>query len=198
MKKYLLYTLILFVIAPPCYAPDASAAAWELKKKLLKERNVPENRAFLDMIAFAEGTYYARAQGYKMRYPTGTTFASFDAHPALVICARSRNKQLCSTAAGRYMFLESTWNKAAPRLELADFSPLNQDLAALLLIYERHALDDIKKGDLKNAISKVKTIWSSLPGAPYRQPIIRYDALRNMFDKRTHHYRKYLKGKEWA
>lgn len=196
MKQYYNYpALFLATLALPAFAPNVPTG-WELKRMLLSERNDPACRALLDTIAFAEGTYHARAAGYKMRYPSGTMFTSFDAHPALVICARSRQRQLCSTAAGRYMFLESTWNTVADKLDLSDFSPLNQDIGALFLMYEKDALQEIKKGNIREAIDRIKTIWASLPGAPYNQPVRKYETLRNFFVERRSHYKKYLKGRE--
>ena len=196
------YVNILFFIgtapflAGVCSCEAASGA--KLKQKLLQERNDPAIRAFLDTIAVAEGTYSARAKGYSMMYPRGKTFKGFDAHPAVVSCAMSYNRQLCSTAAGRYMFLENIWKTIAKRLDLHDFSPLNQDLAAIYLLHEKKALDAIKRGDVREALDRTKNIWASLPGSPHKQPVKKYDKLKQVFALRYAHYKKYLKRKEWT
>jgi muramidase (phage lysozyme) len=171
--------------------------SWELKKKLLQERNNPAVRAFLDSIALAEGTYYAGAKGYQIFY-TGATFDSFEDHPGKIHCALYKNKQLCSSAAGRYMFLERTWNDISKDLDLKDFSSLNQDLAALYLLHEKNALDDIKMGNFKEAIAKVNMIWSPLPGSPHKQPTKKFLPLRKFFEeRRAHHARSLGSGKGW-
>lgn len=174
--------------------------AFELKKQLYNWRNNPYIRAFLAVIAYAElGRENAlRAVSYNMMYPSGKVFSGFEQHPGVVSCAESYGKQLCSTAAGRYMFLKNVWQTIAKRLDLHDFSPLNQDLAAIYLIYEKKAIDDIKRGDLKAALAKVNTIWSSLPGSPHNQPVKKYKKLEEFFKTRAAHYKKYLKEKEWT
>lgn len=191
MNKIISLVLRFFVI---CIALSIVAApkGWEIKKTLLRDRNHPAVRAFLDTIAYAEGTYHERLRGYYMRYPTGTMFESCEAHPAVAASAYCGEKEIRSTAAGRYMFLAKTWNTVAERLDLSDFCPLNQDIAALYLIRERKALDDVKNGDIRSAIDKVKTIWSSLPGSPHQQPIQKYETLRTIFLTRYKHYKQYL------
>lgn len=177
-------TLMGSLVAPP--------KGWTIKKDLLRDRNHPAVRAFLDTIAYAEGTYHNRSRGYHMRFPSGTMFEDLDTHPGIAACALCGNKEISSTAAGRYMFLETIWKTVASRLDLGDFSPLNQDIAALYLVRERRALDDVKNGDLKSALEKVNVIWASLPGSPHQQPIKKYETLRKVFLTRYNHYKKYL------
>lgn len=167
----------------------------ELKKLLYEWRNHPAIRAFLDTIAVAEGTFSARAKGYSMMYPRGKTFKGFEAHPAVVSCAMSYNKKLCSTAAGRYMFLKGIWETIAKRLDLHDFSPLNQDIAAIYLLYEKKAIEPIKKGDIREALERTKKVWASLPGSPHKQPVKKYEILKQVFALRYAHYKKYLNKK---
>ena len=165
---------------------------WQLKKRFLEERNNPSVRAFLDTIALAEGTYYAGAKGYQMCYPGKVLFNSFECHPATIRCATYNNKKLCSSAAGRYMFLEFIWNTIAKRLDLQDFSPLNQDLAAIYLLNEKRALDDIKENRFKEAVNKVKGLWSSLPGSYHNQPTKQYRPLKKFFEERRTHHTRYM------
>ena len=199
MRSYIKLIMLFGVgYTPFLLNSDAYSPVSKLKQQLLRDRNNPGCRAFLDTIAVAEGTYFARAQGYKMRYPRGVMCLDLNAHPALVVCARCCDKTICSTAAGRYMFLENVWNRIAAKLELPDFSPLSQDLAALYLLHERRAIEDIKKGDVKQAIYKVRCIWSSLPGSPHKQPVKKYELLRKTFEDRKKHYSKYVGGKEWS
>ena len=120
-------------------------------------------RAFLDMIAFAEGT--AGPNGYRTLFG-GQLFDSYAAHPRIFVPFRNTT----SSAAGRYQMLARTWDTLAARLGLSDFSPDNQDAAAIELIRERGALNDVRAGRFELAVSKVRKIWASLPGAGYSQP----------------------------
>lgn len=123
-------------------------------------------KAFLDMIAASEGTAGRGDNGYNILVGGGT-FDSYDDHPRRVIQVRAG---LASSAAGRYQFLARTWDSLAARLSLPDFSPQSQDTAAIELIRERGALNDVKAGRVEVAIQKVARIWASLPGAGYNQP----------------------------
>lgn len=141
----------------------------------LADKNV---QAFLKTIRYAEGTL--GENGYRTMY-TGKTFTSFADHPRTVNCATSNGRQLCSSAAGAYQFLTRTWDELKSRLNLKDFSPQNQDLAAVQLIIDRRALADVKAGRFTTAIGKVRNIWASLPGAGYGQPEKQMTTLINIY-----------------
>lgn len=121
-------------------------------------------RAFLDTLAYAEGT------GDRYDYIfSHATFGDFSDHPRRVICSYG----LCSDAAGRYQFLSTTWDELANKLGLPDFSPASQDKACVEKIAEFGAYDNIAAGDYDNfsaALGKLNTTWASLPGSPYGQP----------------------------
>lgn len=118
--------------------------------------SLPQVRAALDTIAWAEGANYNTLFG-------GGTFSDFSRHPNKCI----PYKNTCSTAAGRYQFLFSTWQS----LGLPDFSPANQDIGALMLIARRGALSQIIKGDFQGALTSgaLGKEWASLPYSPYGQ-----------------------------
>ncbi|MFX9397317.1 glycoside hydrolase family protein, partial [Acinetobacter baumannii] len=59
-----------------------------------------------------------------------------------------------TTAAGRYQFLKDTWDGVAKDLGLKDFSPKNQDIAAVALLAQNGALPSVLKGDFKTAVQK--------------------------------------------
>lgn len=125
-------------------------------------------RAFLDMIAYAEGT--SGPNGYRTLFGGGL-FSDFADHPRQRFqFTNSLGQQLTTTAAGRYQFLIRTWDALAAKLGLPDFGPDSQDLAALELIRERGALPDVQAGRVPTAIGKVAKVWASLPGAGYAQP----------------------------
>lgn len=137
-------------------------------------------RAFLDAIAWAEGT--ENAGGYRALYGSRpgalSTFGDFSDHPALLgwpgvtltdaQCAGAGYGPGCvSTAAGRYQINRPTWRRLKVRLALPDFSPASQDDAAVELLSEKGALADILAGRFGQAVAKVATVWASLPGAGY-------------------------------
>lgn len=125
-------------------------------------------RAFLDMIAYAEGT--GGPDGYRMMFGGGL-FDSFSDHPRIYHQFTDRaGRELVTSAAGRYQFLARTWDKLQRTLDLPDFGPASQDSAALELIRGAGALRDVQAGRIEVAIRKVAPIWASLPGAGYAQP----------------------------
>lgn len=75
----------------------------------------------LDQIAKGEAPSYNTLYG-------GGTFSDMSRHPGIVMPIQGGRG--VTTAAGRYQFLESTWDSEAKKLGLADFSPASQDSAA--------------------------------------------------------------------
>ena len=141
------------------------------------DRNV---RAFLDMIAFSDGT--AGPDGSRTLFGGGVVASLVD-HPRQYFpFTNARGEQLKTSAAGRYQFLERTWNELAAKLQLPDFSPASQDAAAIELIRQRGALADVRAGRLQAAIAKVSKVWASLPGAGYAQPERKYSALQRSYE----------------
>lgn len=128
--------------------------------------------AFLDMIAYAEGT--SGPDGYRAMfgYPLpGRLIQSFADHPRQHFSfTNSIGQTLRTNAAGRYQFMIRTWDDLRAKLGLPDFSPASQDAAAIELIRQRGALNDVRAGRVEDAIAKCAPIWASLPGAGYNQP----------------------------
>lgn len=125
----------------------------------------PTVRAFLDTIAYAEGT----ETKYNYIF-TFATFKSYKDHPRQRRC----QGRLCSDAAGRYQFLSKTWDALAEDLGLKDFTPPNQDKAVMEIIRRAGAYKEVLNSsnyqNFSNALRKLNTIWASLPGSPYGQP----------------------------
>ncbi len=120
--------------------------------------------AMLDSIAAAEGCAgRGKEDGYDVMVGY-TCFTDFKEHPRIL------NKRLNSTAAGRYQFIYPTWAALKKSLNLPDFSPLSQDRAAIELIRQCGALQDIKAGFVKRAIVKCKRVWASFPGSASLYP----------------------------
>ena len=124
-------------------------------------------KAFLHMIRVGEGT--ADEDGYR-RHFGGSHFDSYTDHPRKIITAGRGKNQYASSAAGAYQFLTRTWDGLVKQYGFNDFSPKNQDIAALALIDGRKALDDVIAGRFDEAVCKCAREWASLPGSPYGQP----------------------------
>jgi muramidase (phage lysozyme) len=138
----------------------------------------PQVRALLRVIRAGEGT--SGENGYRIMFG-GATFESFADHPRQKITKPLGGKKITSTAAGAYQFLSSTWDETARIMGLGDFSPGNQDRAAVGRIAARGALEDTKAGRFDVAIQKIAREWASMPGSPYGQPVISLSRARSLF-----------------
>lgn len=128
---------------------------------LEKFRQTPEGQKLLRTIRFAEGT--AGPKGYQTMFGGGT-FSDFRRHPNRVI----RSGGYASAAAGAYQFLPGSWQSQAKALGLSDFSPSNQDLAALRAA--RNRLMPIgglsvlqKEGFTPRVANALAPEWASIP-----------------------------------
>ena len=129
----------------------------------------PQRKAFLDMVAWSEGTDNGRQKTRNHGYDVivgGELFTDYSDHPRKLV---TLNHKLKSTAAGRYQLLSRWWDDYRKQLGLKDFSPKSQDAVALQQIKERGALPMIDRGDIRQAIDRCSNIWASLPGAGYGQ-----------------------------
>lgn len=131
--------------------------------------NAGNRKAFLDMLAWSEGTSTVAGSdnGYNVLVG-GTLFKGYADHPRVKV---NLGNGLFSTAAGRYQLLERFFDAYKASLVLPDFSPESQDEIALQQITESGALSDIDGGDIWSAIRKCAHIWASLPGNTYGQHI---------------------------
>lgn len=134
----------------------------------------PNVSAFLDMLAFAEGTGNIGDDGYDVI--VGSTparpirFRDYARHPNVIVGFRYQHGASGdSTAAGRYQVLNRIAEHYIAQLRLPDFGPESQDRIALQLIRECRATDDIEAGRIDEAIYKCRSRWASLPGAGYGQ-----------------------------
>ena len=124
----------------------------------------PIERAMLDTIAFTEGTRGHGKDGYNVTFGY-RYFDSCEVHPNIKVCSG----KLCSTAAGRYQFLNKTWNG----LKLTSFWPEQQELGALELIVRRGVdlpASPMTATEFANALDRLSYEWSSLPPGRYGTP----------------------------
>jgi lysozyme len=124
--------------------------------------------AFLDLIAYAEGTLNERGYQTQFGYRYFTSFAD---HPRQYFDYTDQaGRTFKTSASGRYQIIVKTWDALKAKLGLQDFSPASQDAAAVELIRQRGALNDVKAGRIADAVTKCAPVWASLPGAGYNQP----------------------------
>jgi muramidase (phage lysozyme) len=138
----------------------------------------PKFKAFLDLIAWSEGTSTSsitQDNGYDVNV-TGidgpSRFDSYEDHPFAKggHIQWHSNPDKFSTAAGRYQILARYWNIYKVQLNLRDFSPASQDAVALQMMKERGAISDlIDCGDPQGAIYSCSKTWASFPGNNYGQ-----------------------------
>lgn len=144
------------------------AAKKVTKAQLEQYLQNPNVQKMLGLISYTEGTQkYGAATAFG-----GGQLGSLKDHPRY----RKEFKQTDGTvnktsAAGKYQFLESTWDGVAKQYGLNDFGPRNQDLAAVALLVQRDAMPALLKGDFSTAVQKTGAEWASLPTAPasYKQ-----------------------------
>jgi muramidase (phage lysozyme) len=130
----------------------------------------PEEKAFLDVIAYAEGV----GASYNTMYG-GKTFSGTQ-HPRKWTPSPWGTPGVGSDAAGRYQFLSTTWDEAADGIGVSRgaFTPINQDRAAIWLIKKEgksvhnNVLNATTRWRFESAVKSMSYIWASLP--PQRYP----------------------------
>lgn len=88
-----------------------------------------------------------------------------------------------STASGRYQIILPTWEALCQKSCSRTFSPPNQDFAAVLLLAECRAYDELLAGHISTAIDKACETWASFPGNPYQQGGKSLDWLLTTYDR---------------
>lgn len=130
----------------------------------------PNLAAFLDMIAWAEGTDNGRQKTMDRGYDVvvgGSNFVGYTKHPRILV--ELPRLGIKSTAAGRYQLLARYYDAYTKSLGLSDFTPASQDKIAIQQIKECRAIPQLERGDLEGAVHSCRRIWASLPGANYGQ-----------------------------
>lgn len=136
------------------------------RKQLEQALQNPNVRKFLDLISYTEGT---QGNGYRTAFGGGK-LSHLNDHPRYLKSFRQTDGRSNKTsAAGRYQFVSKTWDGVARQYGLRDFSPHNQDLGAVALLFQRGAIPALLKGDYQTAIRKTGDEWASLPSSNYKQ-----------------------------
>ena len=103
-------------------------AAKKAELKMVEINN--QRKAFLDMLAWSEGTDNGRQKTRNHGYDVivgGELFTDYSDHPRKLV---TLNPKLKSTGAGRYQLLSRWWDAYRKQLGLKDFSPKSQDAVA--------------------------------------------------------------------
>ena len=128
-----------------------------------------QRKAFLDMLAWSEGTDNGRQKtrnhGYDVIVGVSYLLITSDQFPQT--CHAKPKTQINRRRTLPASFLLVGCHRK--QLGLKDFSPKSQDAVALQQIKERGALPMIDRGDIRQAIDRCSNIWASLPGAGYGQ-----------------------------
>ena len=128
-----------------------------------------QRKAFLDMLAWSEGTDNGRQKTRNHGYDVivgRKLFTDYSDHPRKLV---TLNPKLKSTGAGRYQLLSRWWDAYRKQLGLKDFLSEKSGRCGIATIKERGALPMIDRGDIRQAIDRCSNIWASLPGAGYGQ-----------------------------
>lgn len=139
----------------------------------LQQTNV---RAFLRAIRLGEGT---SDEGGYTRIVGGGSFTDDSVHPHVRVFLQKYN--VYSTAAGAYQITFPTWSGLCRQYDFPDFTPDSQDEAAVALIAEKHALDDVLTGRLSDAVQKCSSTWASLPGSTAGQRTEDFNAVQQVY-----------------
>ena len=127
-----------------------------------------QRKAFLDMLAWSEGTDNGRQKTRNHGYDVivgGELFTDYSDHPRKLV---TLNPKLKSTGAGRYQLLSRWWDayrKQRPERLLSEKVRTLWHCSRLRSV----ALYMIDRGDIRQAIDRCSNIWASLPGAGYGQ-----------------------------
>ena len=128
-----------------------------------------QRKAFLDMLAWSEGTDNGRQKTRNHGYDVivgEELFTDYSDHPRKLVTLNQTPNQQAPDATSFFPLVGCLPQK---QLGLKDFSPKSQDAVALQQIKERGALPMIDRGDIRQAIDRCSNIWASLPGAGYGQ-----------------------------
>ena len=121
-----------------------------------------QRKAFLDMLAWSEGTDNGRQKTRNHGYDVivGELFTDYSDHPRKLV---TLNPKLKSTGAGRYQLLSRWWDAYRKQLSARLLSEKVRTLWHCSRL-ERGALPMIDRGDIRQAIDRCSNIWASLPG----------------------------------
>ena len=143
-----------------------------------------QRKAFLDMLAWSEGTDNGRQKTRNHGYDVivgGELFTDLRS-PSQTCHAKPKTQiNRRRTLPASFPLVGCLPQAAWPERLLSK----SQDAVALQQIKERGALPMIDRGDIRQAIDRCSNIWASLPGAGYGQFEHKADSLIAKFKERA-------------
>lgn len=131
----------------------------KLGREMQQKAKNPKVRAFLDVIAFTEGTDFdidGKQTGYEIMM--GGT-------PQKPRIAPNLYNHPGGVASGRYQTVPDTWREAQTALGLYDFTPESQEIFAVWALDKKRQglLDDVIDDRFPDAVEKGSWEWASFP-----------------------------------
>jgi muramidase (phage lysozyme) len=168
---------------------DSGVPAAQLPALTAKvQQNAPANKAadnarkFRDLISKSEGTAQY-ADPYRVGFG-GVEISDLSKHPNVgAKFKQTDGKTNVSTAAGRFQFINKTYQEMAKKTGKYDFSPESQDANFDQLMKQKGVDKLIANGDFKGAVDKLGGTFASLPSSKYPQPKHSWDKLSKMNDE---------------
>ena len=130
--------------------------------------NNNQRKAFLDMLAWSEGTDNGRQKTRNHGYDVivgGELFTDYSDHPRKLVTLNPNSNQQAPTLPASFRW----WMPTAKQFGLKDFFRKVVIAVALQQIKERGALPMIDQVISVRQIDRCSNIWASLPGAGYGQ-----------------------------
>ena len=125
-----------------------------------------QRKAFLDMLAWSEGTDNGRQKTRNHGYDVivgGELFTDYSDHPRKLVTTLNSKTQI-NRRRTLLSFFPVGGMPYRKQLGLKDFSPKSQDAVALQQIKERGALPMIDRGDIRQAIDRCTAISGLIAG----------------------------------
>ncbi|EKS6736957.1 glycoside hydrolase family 104 protein [Enterobacter ludwigii] len=164
-------------IFPSAYAASLQPNIAEQSSSLSREE-----KEFLDLISKAEGTSSYGNSGYNTLFG-GKQFDGYKDHPRQYF----NHNGTRTSAAGRYQITAQSWDDAVKALGLTDFSPANQDKAALWLAQRAGQGENIRNGNITGAANGLRQVWTGLNSSAGQNALAGYYASANSIPQPTNY-----------
>lgn len=152
----------------------------------------PSVRAFLDTIAYSEGTFYK--YGYHDAFAHHYIDDLEKMERTKYYFTTTHGKRQYTTAQGRYQYLWESWHRLAKGKCKHSRTKWCQDSVAINDLKARGIYRLIMAGDIRGAMHKSHNCWVSFPprtgGSKYHQPTRKIDDLLRFYNQRLKTYEK--------